>query len=248
MPIDLIKTPKDLSKKIELLAKVKRFNDPEYHIVDSIPDTTQDHTIRCVYYAHSLSEKWPQIERTLWIHDIAEIETSDVVATKKIEDSETEKKAEKEDLRAAQELLSPEDFILYKEFCKAEAFLKEKSKVVPEMFSLLAKLIDFIDGNLTFSFYFTKWLEINSYDGKIPPVIVFRYSRIQLNKILKQINTTKEIEWDTKNKMIEMLRNEVSVIIELWTKLPSEKIPPIMQEELKKLEILLSHDNLQPVI
>lgn len=224
-----IAVPIDLKKHLNKLKKVKRYNDSNYYPSNLIKDDVYKHTVRCVYRIRQLIPNNTQLERMVWVHDIAELIAGDMMAVEKHTNHVKAQAAAEEEKLAAQQLLSAEDFKLFTEFEQAKDFLKGKGTPPQVQEAIVAKVIDVFDGNFGFHYFFTKWLNKNTYDNKLPKDISFNYFweyNKQVRENLSKVKLKKELAGITKH----LLHHQIQTIQNLWKPYLESKAPQVLKE------------------
>ncbi len=237
--INKIKIPQDIKTYVDKIENVRRFAHVSGRYPDMIVDNSKAHTIRCVFRAMSLTNSHKDIIRTLWIHDTPEYtDDVDLSAIERYEDHEKAREQEEAERAVAEKVFKGSDYKLFEDFHVAEDFVRRSSSKIPKnQQAILANIIDFIDGNLVSVYFFTKWLEKNEYDGKIPSNSAFTYILDTRERALNAVEKpgVKEDIRDTANYL---LNSQIRVVMNLWSAVKDEKIPQVMKQELLKMKTL----------
>ena len=171
--------PDDLAALIAQLKDVQRFGHPNYP-VNVFHDNVFEHVCRCITFLNQLEiddDMRNIMTRMLWIHDIPEIFTKDYTVLQKIEDPELVIRLDQEEAKIVADIFTPSDQVLMRDFNQASAFWKGKSDIKTSVAAKYVKLIDHIDGIITFHWQLTDWIMTSKYKEELlPPRAVFNYS------------------------------------------------------------------------
>ena len=233
-----VEIPQDIKKYINKLEKVARYEHEQHDMPGVFVDNSKAHTLRCVYRASTISHVEKDTIRTLWIHDIPEYTgEKDLSAVARHHDESAAKEQENREKDIAQKIFSSEDFGLYENFHIAEGFVRKKSGVLPEnQNAVLANVIDSIDGNLVFHYFYTKWLTgKKAHIKKTPSEHAFTYV-LDLRDIILYALQHPELDKEISSTVLGLLLSQLLVIIDLWKKVPEDKIPQKMKLELLKMK------------
>ena len=235
-----VSPPKDLKKYIEKLKNVKRFQDKNYHLDGMIDDNTKDHTIRCVYRARTIPYYTQDLERILWIHDIPEyVAGSDASALERFDDQDMAEDVEDAEVKVARETFDKEDLILYEDYHMAEEFIRKHGKNLPNnQQTLVANVIDYMDGNLVFHYYFSKWLLKNDYNGERPTNASFVFV-LKIRESTIKAMEDERVDSKIKEAIYFLLSRQLNTILDRWKKVNQDKIPTDLKTELLKMKNLV---------
>ena len=224
--------PADLEKYATKMALVKRYDDPEYVPVGCIDDNVLLHTKRCVLRLQSLNLR--DIEgayRMLWIHDFDELHLKkDVNTVRKVDEGINE-------VFRMLDIISEADNKLLQDFTKATGL--KKGLPCQDALACLGKTIDFVDGPLTFFYWYTKWINAGNFWNKIvPPASVFTYTLPQNRAFLAGVSAS-NIDSAVKIACIDILKKQLQVIVDLWGNVSKNNVPAPMFEELEKMRSIV---------
>ncbi|MBN1162887.1 hypothetical protein JXA34_04060 [Patescibacteria group bacterium] len=236
-----IQIPFDIKDLIDKTENVIRFADERYQMKGMVPDNTKTHTIRCVLRAKSKFPKNTDLQRRLWIHDIPEIVADvDENAVSRFNNQVLAEEQNDKEFSFAATIFNDSDLSLYKDFIRAERLLSNRSLDYPESEnSMLAKIIDTIDGNLVYTYFFVRWLKENDYNGSVPPESVFKYASA-FYKLASSMVRMSDYSSGFKSAAQNLLDDQLKISLTLWEKLDEERIPPKMKEQLEYIEKLLN--------
>ena len=228
--------PADLKDNINALEHVLRFQFKEYP-TGVIVDNTKVHTFKCVHLAKSLGLdlKYPTLLRTLWIHDIPELETNDVTVIEKYRKDNVDKAVEQKELKAAKSLLSKTDQKLLTSFNAANNFLKVKPDEIPNLSFLYAKLIDNSEGNMTFHYFISSWVKSKNYKADLlPPPDSLIHPFVTNAKFKQRIKLN--IQHEDIIHLLDFIDSVVNEIKLFWKDVPKSRIPTVITNAIKDYE------------
>lgn len=206
--------PPDLVNLLERTKTIIRGQDPRYPN-GFISDNVYVHTIRTIWIAREFFKdiaglSMEKIERTLLIHDLPEIIVGDAPAVA-VTDGVIQKV---DDIKVAREMLNFEDFQLYLEFEKAADFLKGNIDEIPELNSLVAKVVDNVEGNLMFHAYLFKFRDDPRF-SQIPETALL-YTFNQLPKHLMSLMLLPDSQ--VRSRLIDLYEYQKDYVRTLWSK------------------------------
>lgn len=237
----LIQIPEDLKLLVLQLKNIVRFDDPRFNAPGTIPDNDLLHSYRLVFRAGTVKQHIKQpttysqedLIRCSWIHDIPENLIGDVSAeARRLHLVPRENKTREQE--AASKMFGGTDLELYREFMKADALFDEGSDIVPDnLATVIVKVIDRVDGNLVWHYWFTRRLrEKYIWDGNVPPETTFtgREKHYQnFTSCLRLDRISKEVR-----RICMYLLDQGSLVsYNLWKKVPSNRIPEPMKYQLE---------------
>jgi len=237
--VDGIKIPQDIKKYIDKLEGVKRFN----HFSDKSPgmidDNSKAHTIRCAYRAATIPFNHPDLERTLWIHDVPEYtDAVDLSAVERYENHDVAKKQEEAENEVAKKVFNESDYELFQNFHIAEDFLRRAGKKVPDkQQALVANVVDVLDGNLVFIYFYTKWVQNQSNGNEDDIKTTFKYG-LEIRKKMLKAAENPQVKPEIRDAMYFLFNGYVKVALDLWNKVDEDKVPQGMKPEILKLKTL----------
>lgn len=202
--------PSDLIDLFVKTKKIKRFVSPHY-ANGIFKDTVYDHTMRCIRLANSLDklngDHLEECVRTLWVHDIVEL-AGTVNQDGSITDFTTAdihynpalfKMKGVSEVEFANKHFSSIDYHRFMAFERASEYLCGQSKELPASAksALVAKVIDTIEGDLTFHRSLTKYCDLTDFlPTTLPPgeVMILGLKRCQqARERLTNINSDETI-------------------------------------------------------
>jgi 5'-deoxynucleotidase YfbR-like HD superfamily hydrolase len=214
--------PDDIKDLVFALKKIVRFNNPIYP-KGIFLDNDYEHSARCVDYLRLPLIKGirdGKSKRMLWIHDIPELITGDVLAMFKGLDGSANNNDDDgmDELVAAKKLLKSSDFELFKEFYASENFLKSggNSKINISAEGLVANIIDKIDGNMYFHFYLTKWLVAGNDINLFKNFDALAYSFRQKEVFFRSLSKVENYYPSAVNVCRYLLNFQINYIKSLW--------------------------------
>lgn len=220
--------PSDLTAKVLALSDVKRFQFKEYP-PNVIVDNTFTHVLKCIHLTHVLQTHLNQtlLERILWIHDIPELTMGDVTVIEKSRSSPLNKRLEAQELVISKSMLSSSDQILLQQFNTASTFLKGQHAWDPELScfeALLAKLIDNAEGNMTFHYFITQWVNSDKFAYSLMPPTDSLIHTFVSNQRFKSIiqDTLPEEQALVASSLIKCVLENV---LDMWNTVPLERVP-----------------------
>ena len=228
--------PADLKDNINALEYVLRFQFKEYP-TGVIVDNTKVHTFKCVHLAKSLGLdlKYTTLLRTLWIHDIPELEASDVTEVERYRNTNVDTTTEQNELHAAQRLLNKADRALLNTFNSTYDFLKMKTEVTPSLSFLYAKLIDNSEGNMTFHYFISNWVKAKNYKiDLLPPPDSLIHPFVTNIKFKKRIKLN--IQHEDINHLLDFIDSVINEIKLFWKDVPKSRIPTVITDAIKDYE------------
>lgn len=228
--------PLDLIDNLNALEHVLRFQFKEYP-TGVIVDNTKVHTLKCIHLAKSLDLdlKYPNLLRTLWIHDIPELEASDVTEVERYRNTNVDKTAEQGELHAAKRLLNKADRDLLNTFNNTYEFLKKKTEVIPSLSFLYAKLVDNSEGNMTFHYFISKWVKSESYNTDLLPPPDSLIHPFVTNAKFKQ-RLKQNIQREDIKHLLEFIDSVINEIKLFWKDVPKSRIPVVITNAIKDYE------------
>lgn len=237
--VEDIKIPPDIKKYIEKLENVKRFNQFTKNKPGMIEDNSKAHTLRCVYRAVTLPFNNPDLVRTLWIHDIPEYTDGvDVSAVERYKNFALAKKQEEAENEEAKKVFKESDYKLFENFHAAEDFLRRSGDKIPHnQQALVANVIDVLDGNLVFIYFYTKWIQNRPNGDEDNIRTTFKYGLEIRERMLKAIENPK-VKPEIRDAIHLLFNGYVAVALDLWNKVDEKKIPQSMEPEILKLKTL----------
>lgn len=233
--IDVI-IPNDIAEVICKSESIKRLGHPDYP-KNVFADNVKAHIFRLVQKALVLKldqDAKINLIRMLWIHDIPEIyieSDRDITSVEKESNPELAKNISDNEDEIAHKVLSLKDQELYKEFEMSKDALKTGIINKDTTFiGLIAKILDTTDGNMSFHYYISDWVQSNSYDsGKLPPenalTYNFRFTDTARNNISKLNLNKLEVEF-----LLNLIQEHVNYIRYVWHQVGSEKTPQALKE------------------
>jgi hypothetical protein len=174
--------PADLEQFFPIAEKVARYRFTEDEANFLFQDNVAVHTKRLVNYLRNLTLPEfldsAEIERMLWLHDIPEAivnETrgSDYVTHEKLSDAQFGQDEDERELRKAQEVFSPEDYVRFHvtEFSKDILNRADWWNEHYDRNGIFAKMLDYIDGRNMFIDVVSDWIMSDDYltNSVLPP-------------------------------------------------------------------------------
>jgi len=234
-----IKIPQDIKDYIDKLEGVKRFNQFSEKKPGMIDDNSKAHTIRCVHRATTLPFKHQDLIRTLWIHDIPEYtDAVDLSAVERYENRDVAKKQEEAENEVAKKIFDESDYELFQNFHTAEDFLRRAGTKIPKnQQTLIANVIDVLDGNLVFIYFYTKWIQNQTSGDEDNIRTTFKYGLEIREKMLKAVKNP-QVSPEIRDAIHFLFNGYVRVALDLWSKVDADKIPQGMKPETLKLKTL----------
>lgn len=235
--IVIIKPPADLADRMVQLAQVLRYQ------VEYYPDIFRDQDV--FTHEKGMVVMWRKLEfpegvdikegeRMIWIHDIPEILTGEVLVVEKSLDRKLDRKMQDKEDEVAPQLLGKEDIKLLARYNKASQFWKGEGEDTGDVTALAVRLVDIIDGNVVFHRKVSEYCRENGILGlseKMEPS--FRYAfkqgevlRNQLNKLSPEFRV-----WFGK-----LIDGQFEQIINYWRDVEQENLPGILREEFINYE------------
>lgn len=225
--MDLV-VPPQIRAAIPLLRRTQRFLDPRYP-QGVIKDNVLAHECRCVLTDLSLGLPRPdesQLVQTHWWHDYPEaaiVNGFDLTAVQKVERPELGRISEEQELAAARELLGTEGLRLFENFQEVGRFLHGEAESFDPI-SLLAKIIDFTDGNLVFHYFISRWVGTGR-RRKIPPATALEYTFSRSEEYRRRISEASFLPY-IKELCLKILTDQIDCVKEMWQKIETDKVPP----------------------
>lgn len=193
-------------------------------------DSTGKHTLRCVEIANSLNLSeidTLKLERMLWIHDLAEIVTSDYSVVQKQSDPDLSTDVNKREAQAAIMILSEPDQKLFNEFNEG---------LTP--IALIAKTIDRIEGNMYFHRELVCWINSTEYiQSHIPKYEALQYSFEYHAKSVAALSLLPDLEIRYKQTIQSLLKVQARTICKVWKTVPENKIPVPIKSRLPSIKV-----------
>lgn len=242
--------PNDLANLVSQMHTVKRYVSPGYIPEGIIKDNLYMHLERLIILATEIYV--PRIDsdtlmRTLWVHDVGEIDKPNDVINVEKSDKPNRRASEKiSEAVAAQRMLSDQDCKLLFLFRQvSDSFEKGISSNAPKEF-VVAKVLDFIENPIDFFYWYTKWIKKgNIYDGITPPKVLFTYTLSQTKKVWSSIYGSDSISEEIKIYCLSLLCLQIDGILRLWHEVPDNQIPSPMADELKLMsQFLMEHNKI----
>jgi len=239
--INDIKIPQDIREYIERLGNVIRFNHFSEKRPGMIDDNSKAHTIRCVYRSMTIPFSHPDLARTLWIHDIPEYtDNVDLSAIERHKNHEKAREQEEAEKAVAKKVLKESDFELFEDFHISEDFLRRSGNELPgNQQTLIANVVDVLDGNLVFVYFFTNWLQTWSSSDEDDLRTTFKYGLEIRERMLKAIQNPK-IKPEIKKATHFLFNSYIKVALSLWDQVNKNEIPRGVKSEILKMRTLLS--------
>ncbi len=228
--------PQNLSTNIDALKTVLRFQFKEYP-KGVIIDNTKVHTLKCIHLVKSLGLdlKYPTLLRTLWIHDIPELETNDITVIEKYRKDSVDNATEQKELKAARSLLSKADQKLLIDFNAANNFLKDKSDAIPDLSFLYSKLVDNSEGNMTFHYFIANWVKSKNYKTDLLPPPDSLVHPFKTNAKFKE-RIKQDIQHEDIKHLLEFIDSVINEIKIFWQDVPRSRIPRVITDAIKDYE------------
>jgi|GEM_PF-6101730 len=239
--IEDILAPEDIRAYIDQLSQVRRYNHLLAKRPGLIDDNSKVHTLRCVYRSSTISFSSQYLVRLMWIHDIPEYtESIDLSAVERDKDPTLAIDQEVAEAKVAQKIFTAPDLASYKDFQLAEEFLRRAGSVLPkDQQALLANVIDLLDGNLVFAFYYALWLQKNSDTEAEDMGPTLKYGLEMREKMLRAVDDERVNPLIREN--IHFLFTSYSQVVwKLWGGLEREKISNVMAVEIDKLARIIN--------
>jgi 5'-deoxynucleotidase YfbR-like HD superfamily hydrolase len=228
--------PEDLTELALAAERVSRYLGKGYP-EGVFYDHTLAHTERCVVKGMLLPLssliKNPLI-RTLWIHDLPEVFTSDFTSVDKARDAVLDLELTQAEDQVAQKILKHADFKLYQAFKQASRFLKgEEEAVTPA--ALIAKIIDAVDGNMFFHYSLALWVDSSDFEeAKLPPESALTFTFDQEKSYRPRIKSA-PVEQEIKDICLMLLDEQIEYIQQVWRNVDPRKIPKEIRKHLIKI-------------
>lgn len=221
--------------------KIARFSHPDFP-TGIFFDTVMTHSIRAAYVAETLpldEVRQKRIFRSVLLHDIPEALTSldkDVTIIEKQENPALSEQIDHLELDCARRVFRREDLALYESFILAEKIIYHGTAMhVLYEDSVIAKVLDVIDGNMCFHYFVSKWIAENptlEHNDIVFHKGAFEYA-FTLYKNARQHIEKADISLEGKRICKQLLSDHLSYIIACWQIFPPERIPPLMVQMLK---------------
>ena len=182
---------------------------------------------------------------TLLIHDLPETKTlidsgesADTTATIKSTDAGLELNVEYDEMVAAHKIFTSEELGCYEEFDLASRFLKSKeTNLLPTDMALLCKILDKVDADLFFHLAARQAALQNHRDlgnlwGKAQELAFKQYGEYS-----DRLRTLEDTNLATTAVICQSLLDTcMIVIIQIWSKVPKQKIPRVIQENITQIQ------------
>lgn len=230
--------PEDLAKLAFAAKRVLRYLGKGYP-EGVFYDHTLAHTERCVVKGMLLSLS-PTIKdpliRTLWLHDLPEVFTSDYTSVDKARDSALDLKLTHAEDQIAQRILKPDDLELYRAFKQAGRFLKGEEELAKPA-ALIAKIIDAVDGNMFFHYFLASWANSSDFEEiRLPPEPALTFTFDQEKSYRTRIKSA-PVEQDIKDICLVLLDEQIEYIRQLWRNIDPKRIPKGIREHLIEIGV-----------
>jgi hypothetical protein len=227
--------PDDLVDLVLQLREVKRFQSSCYP-PGLIQDTVYNHVFRCVSLAETLSPLYQEpdfpvdlnlLKRLLWLHDLVEIGLdADVLAPDKRQNPMLEAKTEKQEIATARRLLSSVDFKLWQTFETAKKVLQGDTHEEVIIEALIARIIDVLDGNITFNRSLVRYLASRATPTTFPDhALTYAFETNNTYQHALQHRP----HWQS---LSNLLVSERIYIQALWQAVTPSRIPPALKSHL----------------
>lgn len=222
--------PKDLVGVMDELTNTIRYDVPYYPPFIFRDQNVALHTRRSVGFGRR-EGMLAKGERIQWVHDVPEIKIGDLLIVETVANPQLQIDKEGEELKAAQELLTPRDQQLLGEFNQAGNFWKGRTRKSYHL-AAAAKLIDILDGNVIFHEVVSQYCIENGV-AKLDPRInpSFHYAFMQGKVLRSQLEFLADRQREWFRRIIDL---QFEFINYYWQGVPSSLIPPALQEELAK--------------
>lgn len=170
-------------------------------------------------------------ERMLWVHDIPEIRTGDLLVVETVENPQLAVDKEALETETARQLLHPIDYELFLRFNKAGNFWKGSGTA--DRTALGVKLVDILDGNIVFHERISEFCKWAGFDVLHPRVDAsFKYAFDQRKTLLQQM----ELVPGSKDWLINLIKLQFAFIFNAWRDVEASNIPPVLREEFSKFD------------
>jgi len=233
--------PLDLKEKVDQMESIIRFVDSRYP--DGVfNDNDKLHTQRLVAIADLETIRGVdefRLARELWVHDIPELITGDIVSpTKDLREKSGDTTFIDEEDSAAQEILSPDDLKLYRDFVLSGNFLKGKTDDISGISAegLIAFVIDKIDGNMYFHYFLAAWFANDNGEPKDASEASLIYCFNQRNMFKKALVKAEDKFSEAVETCMSLLDYQIGFIVDAWNKVSPSNRPDVINQEFEALE------------
>jgi hypothetical protein len=225
--------PEDLLKYQDRLKQVYRFLHPEYP-AEAFHDSVYDHVERAVCFANQLlpsSDITSTLVRLLWLHDIPEIFTKDFTIVEKNDNPLLAQQIAAHEELIIQSHFTQKDQELFNDFHGAAQYLKGKSgNTNLTQASILAKVIDVTDGDITFQYQILNWMGSPNYsEDRLPPERALRHG-FQNRRVYRE--QLKQLDPELSKQGLSILELADRTLHDLWLAEPGVDIPEVIRAEL----------------
>jgi hypothetical protein len=178
----------------------------------------------------------------LWIHDIPEMfDDYDVSYVHRYNNKELEVDTQQKEFKIAKKILKNSDLQLFLEFQEAELYLGKFHKKSPSNpYAVLAKLIDLIDGNLVYYFYYIKAVLNGSVEDGNYTTFNFDFVFDQYKNISQKISDL-NCESDYKKDLLGLYKSSITTNYNMWVATDVVKFLPKRQKGLARLKKLVQN-------